>query len=145
MTYLGIDPGQSGGIAWITGIRAAAEKMPESETDILELLNDIAREGPCYAVLERVNAFPGQGVTSSFNFGMGFGGLKMALSACKIPYVLVPPATWQRRLGCLTKGNKNVTKNVAQARWPELKITHATADALLIATFAMQTHKNWQA
>ena len=28
---------------------------------------------PTHAVIERVNAFPGQGVTSSFRFGMGYG------------------------------------------------------------------------
>jgi hypothetical protein len=36
---------------------------------------------------------------------------------------------------CLTKGDKNVSKARAQELFPALKITHATADALLIAEY----------
>jgi hypothetical protein len=35
----------------------------------------------------------------------------------------------------LSKGDKNVTKRKAQELFPSLKITHATADALLIAEY----------
>ena len=35
----------------------------------------------------------------------------------------------------LSKGDKNVTKSRAQELFPELKITHAIADALLIAEY----------
>jgi hypothetical protein len=39
---------------------------------------------------------------------------------------------------CLTKGDKNVSKAAAQRLWPKLKITHANADALLIAEYGRQ-------
>ncbi len=42
---------------------------------------------------------------------------------------------WQKEMGCLTKGDKNVTKRRAQELFPTLKITHAIADALLIAEY----------
>jgi hypothetical protein len=35
----------------------------------------------------------------------------------------------------MTKGDKNVSKRRAQELYPQLKITHSTADALLIATY----------
>jgi hypothetical protein len=35
----------------------------------------------------------------------------------------------------MTKGDKNVSKRKAQELFPQLKITHATADALLLAEF----------
>jgi len=38
-------------------------------------------------------------------------------------------------LGCLSKGDKNVTKAKAQEQFPNIKVTHATADALLIALY----------
>jgi hypothetical protein len=35
----------------------------------------------------------------------------------------------------MTKGNKNITKQKAQELFPGIKVTHAIADALLIATY----------
>ncbi len=41
----------------------------------------------------------------------------------------------------LTKGDKNVSKRRAQELFPALKVTHAIADALLIAEFARRAGK----
>jgi hypothetical protein len=38
-------------------------------------------------------------------------------------------------MGCLTKGDKNVSKKRAQELFPSIKCTHATSDALLIAEY----------
>jgi hypothetical protein len=73
------------------------------------------------------------GVVSAFTFGRGYGGLLMALTALEIPFVDVSPQKWQGAIGCMTKGDKNVSKAKAQAMFPTIKITHAIADALLIA------------
>jgi hypothetical protein len=59
----------------------------------------------------------------------------MALTAAQIPFERVRPAAWQKALGCLTGGDKNVSKRRAQELFPQLKVTHATADALLIAYY----------
>jgi Holliday junction resolvasome RuvABC endonuclease subunit len=75
------------------------------------------------------------GVVSAFSFGNGFGHLEMALTAAGIPFTRVRPQVWQKALGCLTKGDKNVTKRKAQELFPSIKATHATADALLIAQY----------
>ena len=75
------------------------------------------------------------GVVSSFSFGRGYGNLEMALTAAGIPFERVRPQVWQKALGCMTKGDKNVSKRKAQELFPQLKITHATADALLLAEF----------
>lgn len=134
--YIGIDPGQSGGIAVIgpDGV-AAAYKMPDTERDVFDLLREIAGwygNNPV-AVIESVHAMPKQGVTSSFTFGKGYGGLRMALIGLTIPFSDVTPQKWQKAIGCLTRGDKNVSKRKAQELFPALKITHATADALLLA------------
>lgn len=138
MIYIGIDPGKSGGIAWIGDDgKACAVNMPETDRDVLDVLKEIFREGQCRAVIERVHAMPKQGVTSSFNFGYNFGGLNMALMASEIPFDLVTPQKWQKAMACLTGGDKNVSKRRAQELFPSIrKITHATADALLIAEYA---------
>jgi crossover junction endodeoxyribonuclease RuvC len=141
MNYIGIDPGKSGGIAVIGPSGAKAFKMPESDADLLDLLSSICPLGsPRFALLEKVHAMPGQGVTSTFTFGEGFGKLQMALCAAKIPYQFITPAKWQKFLGCMTKGDKNVSKAAAQRLFPDIKVTHAIADALLIAEYNRRTY-----
>lgn len=144
MTYIGIDPGKSGGIAWIDedGGGAVAETMPDTIKDILDLLCSIPSvvlTSRC--AIELVHSSPQMGVKSAFTFGQGYGALLMALTACEIPYTQVAPSKWQRAMQCLTKGDKNVSKRRAQQLFPSLKITHATADALLLAEYCRTTHK----
>lgn len=139
--HIGIDPGVSGGIA-VLGRNgyAQAYKMPPTNMDLWELIQEIKaaadfEQYPVKAVLESVSSSPQMGVKSAFTFGNGFGHLEMALTAAGIPFERVRPQVWQKALGCLTGGNKNVSKRRAQELFPALKITHATADALLIAEY----------
>lgn len=136
---IGIDPGASGGIAWIDERgRMCVEKMPDTLRDIWDLLaqfHSFQSAPVCKAYLEQVHSMPGQGVASSFKFGQGYGGLEMALIAAGIPFERVTPQKWQKALGCLTGGDKNVSKRRAQELFPSIKFTHATADAALIAEY----------
>jgi Holliday junction resolvasome RuvABC endonuclease subunit len=141
MIHIGIDPGATGGVAAITtaGVVWRLDKMPATDVDILALLEAVTEGGiqPAHAVLERVQAWKGgpMGAWSAFKFGSSYGALQMALAACRIPFDLVQPQRWQAALGCLSGGKKNVTKRRAQALFPGVTITHATADALLMAEF----------
>jgi len=135
MTTIGIDPGKSGGIAWIQDGKACVEKMPDTLQDMWELLRDIAAEGRCEAYLEQIHSSPQMGVVSSFTFGNGFGHLEMALTAAGIPFERVRPQVWQKALNCLTGGSKNITKARAQELFPNIKCTHAVSDSLLIAEY----------
>ena len=139
---IGIDPGANGAIAWIDNGKPCVEKMPDTLLDLWELIADIDRESAikgnplrAKAYIEQVASSPQMGVVSAFSFGRGYGNLEMALTAAGIPFERVRPQVWQKALGCMTKGNKNVTKRKAQELFPSLKITHATADALLIAEY----------
>jgi len=135
--YVGIDPGQGGGIAVICGCVVLTTKMPETERDLLDYLTECVTlsDGEVVAMLERVHSSPQMGVSSSFKFGCAFGRLRMALVAAAIPFDEVTPQRWQKALGCLSSGDKNVTKRRAQELFPDLTVTHALADALLIATY----------
>jgi crossover junction endodeoxyribonuclease RuvC len=132
---IGIDPGISGGLAAILDKKALIQPVKKlTPRDIMEWLRMVPREKSiCY--LERVHSMPKQGVRSTFTFGQNFGTYIGILTALKIPFTYVSPGTWQRVMGCLSKGDKNVTKRKAQELFPDLKITHATADALLIAQY----------
>ncbi len=138
-TVIGVDPGAKGAIAWITDGKPCVEKMPETLQDLWELVDSI-RAGwktlhGCKAYIEAVHASPQMGTVSAFTFGQGFGRLEMALTAAGIPFERVSPQRWQKALGCLTKGDKNVSKRKAQELFPAMKCTHATSDALLIAEY----------
>lgn len=136
---IGIDPGQSGGITLISNA-VRASKMPETERDLWELLmgfRDLGELdcGDVKAYLEKVGPMPKQGVTSVWTFGQGYGALRMALVGLAIPFETVTPQKWQKALGCMSGGDKNVTKAKAQELFPAHKWTHATADSALIAEY----------
>ena len=142
MIYLGIDPGLAGGIAHIGhDEQPHAQKMLDTMSDIIDYLwGKQARgvwgtPGQRVAYIEKVASSPQMGVKSAFTFGKGYGSLLMALTAAGIPYTEVAPAVWQKKMGCLSHGDKNVTKNRAQQLFPSIKVTHNIADALLIAEY----------
>jgi Holliday junction resolvasome RuvABC endonuclease subunit len=140
---IGIDPGANGAIAWIDERgKSCVEKMPDTLQDLWELLRDItnfprsAIDGRKYkAYIEQVSSSPQMGVVSAFSFGRGYGNLEMALTAAGIPFERVRPQVWQKAMGCMTKGDKNISKAKAQELFPDKKVIHATADALLIALY----------
>jgi Holliday junction resolvasome RuvABC endonuclease subunit len=140
---IGIDPGANGAIAWIDERgKSCVEKMPDTLQDLWELICDITNfprstiDGRKYkAYIEQVSSSPQMGVVSAFSFGRGYGNLEMALTAAGVPFDRVRPQVWQKAMGCMTKGDKNVSKQKAQELFPDKKITHATADALLIALY----------
>lgn len=140
MIQLGIDPGASGGIAAVNerGL-IGAWAMPETERDVFELICEFSTDST--AVLEQVRSRPGQGVASMFTFGWSYGGLRMALLAAGVRFTEATPQTWQKSLGlnrkfASTKDRKNAHKARAQELFPGAKVTHATADALLLAEYA---------
>jgi hypothetical protein len=147
MLHIGIDNGSSGGIAVLTQLGGIwrVDPMPPSDPEILELLTAVRamiyKQGDCHAMLEHAQAFPGMGVSGAFNYGRGYGAMQMALLACGIPYDVVTPGKWQSKLGCLSGGKKNITKARAEKLFPTQKVTHAIADALLIAEYGRRVHQ----
>ena len=138
---IGVDPGANGGIAWIMDGKACAERMPDNLLDLCELIRDIASEGQCKAYLESVSSSPQMGVVSAFSFGRGYGNLEMALTAVGIPFERVRPQVWQKALGCMTKGDKNITRKLASELFPSIKCTHAISDSLLIAYYGTKQNQ----
>ena len=140
--YIGIDPGLSGGVAFVPESGTPwAHKMPETDRDLIDLIRDSINMFEARATLELVHSSPQMGVKSAFTFGEGFGRLQMVLTALGVPYERVRPAAWQKAMGCLTKGDKNVSKRRAQELFPAIKVPHAIADAILLAEFARRAGK----
>lgn len=134
---IGIDPGESGGIAYVGDGIADAVKFPETEQDTYEHLYWLISENEAVGVyLEAVHSMPKQGVSSSFKFGANYGFYRGLLTALPVRWQTVTPQKWQKAMGCRTSGDKNVSKAAAQRLFPAIaKMTHAKADALLIAEY----------
>jgi len=138
MYIIGLDPGANGSAVLLRSERKVdiAQFSKMTQADITNALREWAYEPLlCHAYLERVHAMPKQGVSSTFKFGVNFGFLVGCLTALKIPFEYVTPNTWQKALSCQSHGNKNVTKQKAQQLFPNEKVIHANADALLIAEY----------
>ena len=91
-----------------------------------------------HAVIESVHSFPGQGVASTFKFGMNYGQWLGILAGNKIPYTQVTPQMWQKHFGSMPKekkDRKNHLKHLSQQRYPHTKVTLKTADAILLAEY----------
>lgn len=91
--------------------------------------------GNLFAYIEKVAAHPKHGTIAGFKLGRSYGFLRGCLVALKIPFEEVHPGVWQRSLGCLSGGDKKVTRQRAQNLFPHNKVTHKVADALLIMEF----------
>lgn len=160
--YAGIDPGLTGGItlifqdgkiwAWrmptiISERKVGGKKRKRSNID-LENLREImfeVKSAGAHVGLENVNAMPGQGSTSMFNFGRTRGILEGMLSAFEISYELITPQKWSMMLHT-DYGHIEGTKDRSQAAGvdifgesiPRLKsgrIHDGILDAGLIAMF----------
>lgn len=141
--WIGIDPGKSGGIAVIeetsSGTLVTSQKLDATEADVSGYLDVFALRAR-FCLIEKVGATPQMGVCSAFTFGKSFGFLIGILTAHKIPYEFVTPQKWQKAMGCLTGGDKNVSKAAAQRLFPQVRFTHANADAVLLAEHCRRTH-----
>lgn len=141
--WIGIDPGKSGGIAVIeetsSGVLVTSQKLDGTEADVSSFLDSFAIRSR-FCLIEKVSSSPQMGVCSAFTFGKSFGFLIGLLTAHKIPFEFVTPQRWQKAMGCLTGGDKNVSKSAAQRLFPSVKFTHANADATLLAEHCRRTH-----
>ena len=144
-TYVGIDPGKSGGIAAIHPDEVCVYPTPVSGKEYLE--QDMARLIPARngvkAAIEKQQARPGQGRTSMFTIGEGYGLWRGMLAALMVPYVVVQPKDWRKAVG-LT-GDKADAVALAQRMFPSVAdqlvgpqggLRDGLAEALLIAEYA---------
>jgi hypothetical protein len=148
MTYIGIDPGKSGGIAVIQGRKVECFRMPNTEKDGWSIFAE-NKEGRVFAVIEKVHSMPGQGVKSMFSFGQNYGFLRGCLTAAQIPFEEITPQAWQKGLSIPPRAKtetkpqfKERLRQKAQQLFPQEAVwgrtlgeQRAVCDALLIAEY----------
>ena len=157
MITLGIDPGITGAISIFNdGHFRCVHDMPVMQMGKTRQINSAALAGividesklksdspnDVVAYLEKVNAMPGQGVTSMFNFGMGYGAIQGVLAAHHIPYKLVTPQKWKKYYN-LTGKDKDCARTLAIQQFPKaelnLKKHIGRADAILIGQYGVKS------
>ena len=105
MIVVGIDPGLSGAIAILENNKVlnifdmpvmAEGKKNKRQLNSAQLVsiikNNTKPDVEIAVVVEQVNAMPGQGVTSMFNFGQTFGAIKGVCAALELPIFFVRPS-----------------------------------------------------
>jgi hypothetical protein len=149
--YIGIDPGQKGGIAFILG--STVTTAPYSDSFLKTVCDIIKQYEDVQAVccLEQVHAMPKQGVTSMFNFGKNFGYIKGVLEAHNIPYQEVPPQKWKKEFSLNGEKEKSIEAcrqlfpNTSLLATERCKKEHdGMAEALLMAEYARRNFNERQ-
>ena len=157
MKIIGIDPGLSGAIAVLENNKILnifdIPVMPEGKKNkrqlnsalLVSLLKEnINKDEEVAVVVEQVNAMPGQGVTSMFNFGQTFGALKGICAALELPIFFVRPSKWKKYFE-LINSSKDASRTKAIEMYPKLsnqlskKKDVNKSDAILIARFFSET------
>ena len=153
MRIIGIDPGLSGGIAILDNSKVIElfdmPVMPDGKKNkrqlnsalLVKLIKDnIKNLEDTVMVVEQVNAMPGQGVTSMFNFGQTFGAIKGICAALGLPIFFVRPAKWKKHFE-LINSSKDSSRTKAIEMYPSIseklskKKDVNKSDAILIGRY----------
>ena len=157
MRIIGIDPGLSGAIAILEDSRIEEifdmPVMPDGKKNkrqlnsafLVQLIKDNIKDIEDTAIIvEQVNAMPGQGVTSMFNFGQTFGAIKGICAALGLPIFFVRPAKWKKHFE-LINSSKDASRTKAIEMYPSIsqqlskKKDVNKSDAILIARYYCET------
>lgn len=137
---IALDPGSNGGLTFETSLGPDV-RSPKTDGEWLSAIRQGFRADTNIAYLEDIVMFAGSNMPSSsgIKYGASWGFLKGILMALNFRVVLVPPKAWQKALGLGSAKShpsktawKNHLKQRAEQLFPNIKVTLATADALLI-------------
>ena len=157
MKIIGIDPGLTGAIAIMQNNKVldiiempvmSEGKKNKRQLNSAQLVSiikkNIESNEEVAVVVEQVNAMPGQGVTSMFNFGQTFGAIKGVCAALELPIFFVRPSKWKKYFE-LINASKDSSRTKAIEMYPSLSNHLAKkkdvnkSDAILIARYFNET------
>ena len=157
MIIIGVDPGITGAISILenkkvieaydtpTMIDGKKNKRQINGAQVTNIIKErLNQDKEVVVVVEHVNAMPGQGVTSMFNFGQSFGVIKGICAALSVPIYFVRPTKWKKHFN-LIKTNKDASRTKVIEVYPEIssklsrKKDSNKADAILIARYFNDT------
>lgn len=126
MVFIGIDPGTSGSLAFLSDdekiigvcdaptiktVGTSSRKTPKgnlrvrTSIDVSALvlllenyIPDAEMKIYAQAVMENVHPMPGEGAVASFTFGRSVGIVQGVLHALRIPFEMVTPQSWKKAM-----------------------------------------------
>jgi len=162
--YCGIDPGLTGGIAFITPSSVVATDLPQrlviderDRLDSIEIGRMLRQAKPDLVVLEESHAMPKQGVSSTFRYGQAYGTLIGIIDDQELQLHQVLPKEWKKALGLApapitltpskqTSYRKRQALDLAtelypyhREQWSRIKDNHR-AEALLLAHWGAKNY-----
>ena len=156
MIIIGIDPGINGAISILknekiievydtpTMIEGKKNKRQINGAQVTNIIKErLNEEQEVVVVVEHVNAMPGQGVTSMFNFGQTFGAIKGICAALGLPIFFVRPSKWKKHFE-LINSSKDSSRTKVIEMYPTLSDQLAKkkdvnkSDAILIARYYIE-------
>jgi len=136
-TFCGIDVGKTGAMAFVHSSKQPPSVFPFAKHSIYNLARVLTNFKPTIICLENPPGYmPGNGKKSIKGLFMNYGTWVGMLETLGLEYINVSPQKWQNKLNCRTGGDKRITHRFAQELFPQMTITHAIADSLLIAHYA---------
>jgi crossover junction endodeoxyribonuclease RuvC len=149
VNVVGIDPGQKGGIAFLSDYHAEAVPMPMvgKDLDVRAIVEIIRTKSVELVVLEKVHAMPHQGVSSTFTFGYGVGVIVGAVETLGLPLRWVTPQAWKKVVLAGTGKDKDAAIAHVRQAYPGIELMpgrsrtphDGIADAVCIAEWARRT------
>jgi crossover junction endodeoxyribonuclease RuvC len=144
LCILGIDPGVSGALAFYLPRypeRVSAYDAPvvDGKIDALGFTALLDTYKPDAAVIELVGSRPGQGLSSTFNFGVAFGTACGVVAAAGVPVHFVTPQKWKKHFAL--DSDKEKSRALALRTWPACAASFARkkddgrAEAALLARY----------
>lgn len=149
---IAIDPGASGGIAVYYNDFTSAYKMPKDIGELPAFLEHWREIANPVVFVEKLSVRPDDISVNSGGANMGklyriqkmmanYEALKAVITFSHLDMVQVHPLTWQSGLKIRKAGEdkperKKRYKEIAQVRYPSIKVTMANCDALLILDYA---------
>lgn len=140
---IGIDPGACGALAYILDDKVVVHKTKDCDPlDALADTDPLNEYGTGrVAYIEEVGGYVGkpQPGSAMFKFGRQYGYWLGLLRAMGVRTILVKPQVWQKGLSGLqgkkSQERKRALRDEAARRFPNVKVTLANCDALLIADY----------
>lgn len=149
--FVGIDPGQAGGVAVIntTGAVIDLTPMPASRKQVYDWLNTVTTPYMKKLVaVECVHSMPKQGVASTFKFGKGYGEVLGIVTALRFEIHEPTPQAWKKAMLAGTDKTKDASIQVAENLFPTINLVQprcrkahdGVAEALLLAEYTRRLH-----
>lgn len=174
-TFIAVDPGAAGAIAWSNRNGVFVLPMPEDRRGCIEAIRSIINQdaeigapGGIVAYHERITGFiPDGGASQMFEFGRAVERVACIMETFDIKVVEITPQAWIKELNMGSKGLEKATREMSQIekaalkkrnaekkrdwknklkfeaekRFPGLKVTLKTCDALLILDAAIEIER----